>query len=228
MEENDQSKELGNIVKDVPHQEPQKMNPLLSVWFHPKETTRYVITHKNIWYAILLISIGSIGSLLAGTSDSGFSPSYSIGLILALVIIFSPIFGIIYTTIFAGAIFLTSKLFKGIGSFKDIFKTISLINIPAMILIPFYLIWLLSNPDSFFTPDSEPFNLIGFLAIFVSFVVAIWSIVILIAGVAEVHKISNWNAFFILLILSILGIIIIFGLTLIIIILLFIFGLSLV
>ena len=106
-------------------------------------------------------------------------------LILALVIILSPIIGIIYTTVFAGAIFLTGKLFSGVASFKDIFKTISLINIPAMVLIPFYLIWLLSNPDSFFIPDSEPFNLIGLLAVFVSFVVAIWSAVILIAGVAE-------------------------------------------
>lgn len=44
-------------------QEQEKINPLLTIWLHPKRTARYVLEYKKFPFVISLLSIGYIGSL---------------------------------------------------------------------------------------------------------------------------------------------------------------------
>lgn len=192
-------------------QERPKLNPFLSVWLHPKQTARYMIDEKTTGYAILILSIGYIGSLLSGLIDREFIPDFSPWILLLLCVIFAPIAGIIGTGFSALLTWLFGKLFKGTGTFSDLFRSLSLTTIPFIVLIPFYIIWLITSPESLMDP-----NFIGTLpwifwpTTLLTIVVSIWSFVISVGAVAEAHQISNWMAFFTILIPSIIIFVIFF------------------
>ncbi|MGE7093310.1 YIP1 family protein [Lysinibacillus sp. NPDC048646] len=178
-------------------QERPTVNPFLNVWMHPKQTARYMIDVKSIGFAILVLSIGYIGSLLSGLIDSNFMPELSPWIIALFCVIIAPIAGIIGTAFSAFITWLFGKLFKGTATFSALFKGISLSAIPMIVLIPFYLIWLFTSPESLMDANlagSAPW--IFWPTTLATIVAGIWSFVITVGVVAEAHEISNWKAFF--------------------------------
>ncbi len=133
--------------KDTP-QDRQNVNPFLHVWMHPKQTARFMIDVKSTGFAILVLSIGYIGSLLSGLIDSNFMPELSPWIIALFCVILAPIAGIIGTAISAFIFWIFGKLFKGTATFSGLFKALSLSAVPFIALIPFYLIWLFTSPES--------------------------------------------------------------------------------
>ncbi|WP_155592928.1 Yip1 family protein [Lysinibacillus cavernae] len=192
-------------------EERPKLNPFLSVWLHPKQTARYMINEKSIGFAILILSIGYVGSMMSGLIDSELFPNFSPWLLALLCVIFAPIAGIIGTAFSALITWLFGKLFKGTGTYSDLFKGLSLTAVPSIVLIPLYIIWIMTSPDSLLDP-----NFMGALpwifwpTILVTIVVSIWSFVISVGVVAEAHQISNWMAFFTIFIPSIILFIVFF------------------
>ena len=184
-----------------------KLNPFLSVWLHPKQTARYMIDVKSTGFAILILSISYIGTLLSSVMEI----DWSVWLIVLACIIFAPIAGLIGTAISAFVTWLFGKLFKGTAKFSELFKALSLTAIPNIALIPFYLIWLYIAPESLLAVDyagSTPW--IFWPATLATIIVSIYSFVIAVAAVAEAHQISNWKAFFTVFIPSIfLGVIVV-------------------
>ena len=66
---------------------------------------------------------------------------------------FAPIAGVIGTAISALISWLFGKLFKGTGTYSDLFKGLSLTAIPYIVLVPLYIIWLMTSPDSLLDPN---------------------------------------------------------------------------
>ncbi len=182
-----------------------KMNPFLSIWLHPKQTTRYMIEEKSIGFAILLMSIGYLGVTLTDLIDSKFSIDWSPWLIAIFCVILAPITGIIATAVSALIAWLFGKIFKGTGTYSQLFKGLSLTSIPFIVLIPFYLIWLFTSPESLMNPDfAGPYPWFFWIAILLTLVVVIWSVVITVGIIAEAHQIAIWMAFLTLLIPTII------------------------
>lgn len=194
-----------------PSQKRPKVNPFLSIWLHPKQTTRYMIEEKSIGFAILLMSIGYLGVTLSDLIDSKFMIDWSPWFILIFCVIAAPITAIIATAFSALIAWLFGKLFKGTGTYSDLFKGLSLTAIPFIVLIPFYLIWLFTSPESLMNPDfTGPYPWFFWIAILLTLVVVVWSVVITVGIIAEAHQIPNWMAFLTLLIpCIILGILLI-------------------
>lgn len=196
---------------DTPKEERPNVNPFVSVWLHPKQTARFMINEKSIGFAILVLSIGYIGSIMSGLIDSEFLSNLSPWLLALLCVILAPIAGIIGTAISALISWLFGKLFKGTGTYSDLFKGLSLTAIPFIVLIPLYIIWLITSPESLLDP-----NFLGSLpwifwpTMLATMVVSIWSFVISVGVVAEAHQISNWMAFFTLFIPGIILFIVFF------------------
>lgn len=188
------------------------LNPFLAVWLHPKQTARYLIEHKTIGFAIMIITICTILSLPINLLDAGEMLTWPF---LIAIVIFSPlfaIFGLFITAFFPWAI---GKLFKGTSTYTDMYKVMSLASIPAAAMGPIYLIWFIVSPDSLLNPDFIYSGLdmaIFAIVMLISFGLGIWSFVVSICVVAEAHQISNWKAFFTLLIPAAVIIIFIFAL----------------
>ncbi len=196
---------------ETPQQERSKVNPFLSTWMHPKQTARYMIDAKSIGYAILIMSIAYIGAMLTGLIDSDFLLNVSPWIIVLFCVILAPISAIIGTAFSTLIFWLVGKLFKGSATFSEMFKGLSLAGVPFIALIPFYLIWLFTSPESLMDAnymESAPW--IFWPSILMTAVTSIWSMVITVGVVAEAHRFSNWKAFFTVLIPSIVGVIILF------------------
>ncbi|MFJ7734423.1 Yip1 family protein [Lysinibacillus sp. NPDC097231] len=193
-------------------QERPKLNPFLSVWLHPKQTARYMINDKSIGFVILILSLGYIGSIISGLRNSEFLADFSPWILLLLCVIIAPVAGIIGTAFSALISWLFGKLFKGTGTFSDLFKGLSLAAIPNIVLIPFYVIWLLTSPETLIDQN----YMIGthwvfwIILMLITVVVSIWSFVITVGVIAEAHQISNWMAFFTIFIPSVVLFILLF------------------
>lgn len=188
-----------------------KLNPFLSAWIHPKQTARYMIDEKSIGFAILIMSIGYIGSSLSGLIDQEIIADFSPWLMALLCVIFAPIVGIIGTGFSTLILWLFGKIFKGTSTFSDLFKALSLTAIPFIVLIPLYLIWLITSPETLMNTSSiETIPWLLLITGFVSFVLAIWSLVITVGVVAEAHQFEIWKAILTVIIPSIILIIIFF------------------
>ncbi|MFJ8235231.1 YIP1 family protein [Ureibacillus sp. NPDC094379] len=213
-----------NEMEHAVHDE--KLNPLSSIWTQPKKTICYVIKHKSISYVILLLSICTIGSLCTGLIDSELYPHIPIWGIIALLLILSPVVGILTNTIYAFVFMLFGKLFNGIATFTDLFKALSLVYIPYVILIPFYLIWMIVDSKSLFYPNFADSIAFPLFVLFLTFIVFIWSFVLSIIAVAVTHNISYWKAILSILIPSVLLSILMFIIILIFILIIIIIGVS--
>lgn len=197
-------------MSDMQKNEKRKMNPLLSIWIHPKQTTRYVVDNKSLFYMIFLLSLGYIGATFSGLMDTELYPTLPQWLILLLVIILSPFIGILSNAFSALGIWLIGKLFQGVATFKESFVAASLSIWPFITTIPFYIYWLFADPKSLFFSDEVPNGAFIFIVFIVIICAVIWSIIITIGAIAEVHRISNWKAFFTCLIFYIIYLLILF------------------
>ncbi|MCJ1908916.1 Yip1 family protein [Planococcus ruber] len=190
-----------------------KLNPFLSVWLNTRNTVRYVIEEKSMVYVFLLILLTGITStfvsLYQGTDDIGIP----IGILIVGSAIISPIAVAIGIAIMSGIYLLVGKLFKGTGTYIELFKAVATSMIPQIWLLPLFLILMIVSPDLFFAGSESASNgAIFFMAIFavILAIVTIWGIVIQSKAIGEAHRFSSWKGFFTLLIPSlIIGIIVI-------------------
>lgn len=177
-----------------------KIQPFFSIWLHPKKTASYVIEHKNWTYVILYVILGGMASTMIGLSGQELYPSFSIWLLLLGCILAGPFIGAVSVIISSCVIWLVGKLFKGKGSFEDIFKVISLSSIPNITLAPFMLVWMANAPQSFFNMNDEALTngaaIISIVLTLAVFIVTIWTFVIQVGSVATAHRFSNWRSFF--------------------------------
>jgi len=179
------------------HEPSQKpLNLLFSTWLHPRLSARDVIHNKSIGYILFIITFGYMGSIASGLIDSKLYPDFPLWGVIVLLFTIAPILGIISTSLYALIIWLTGKLFKGVATYKEVFKSLSIINIPYIVLIPIVLIWMLVDPSSLFdATNSENYGFI-IVTYIVAIITTIWCFIINIAVVAEVEQLSNWKAFF--------------------------------
>ena len=178
------------------------MNPFLSVWLHPKQTARYVIEHKTIVYALILLVLSSV---LAGSTElfnTEAYPDLSFVWIFLIFIILVPIIGITFMFITTGIVFLIGKLLNGTGSFWDVFKASSISSIPAICTAPFFILGTIVDEVS----------AVGLILNLITIVTSIWAIVILVAAIAEAHQFSTIRSIITLIIPTIILVIFLFGL----------------
>ena len=186
------------------------MNPFLSVWLHPRQTARYVIEQKSLFYVIMLIILGLIAGGFSGLVDSQFYPDFSYVWIFLISIILVPIVGTIFMFITTAIIFLVGKLLKGTGSFWDVFKALSLSSIPAIYTGPLYILWMFVSPESFFFKNEM--SAIAVIDSIIMVVTSIWSVVILVGAITEAHRFSIIRSIITLIIPAIVLFIFLFGL----------------
>lgn len=182
------------------------MNILSSVWLSPKKTVRHMIEHRLLRLAIGLVLVAGFFATFMPTVDPGAygleidealatEPLSFVGLLVSGLL--SSVFALIMMFISAGFIFLFGKLFKGQGTYWDVFQATALATIPTIVIGIIGFVWAALNINTFNNGDALSPMMITYSV--VSLVLGVWSIVISIATLAEANRYSNWRAFFTLL-----------------------------
>ena len=173
---------------------------ILSIAVKPRDTIRYVLTTKKLSYFIFVGIIGVFASNLVSFIGSEFTGQYTLGDIVYSTFLFSLILYFLSTVLSAGVLTLSAKAFGGIGKFKEMFRMISVTMIPYIWVLPVLLFWMQFAPQSFFTISYMETSLGDLILQFVCgtliIISSIWTYVITVIGISEVHRISKWKAFF--------------------------------
>ena len=182
------------------------MNPFLSVWLHPKQTARYVIEHKTIVYALMLLVLSALLSGSAELFNTEAYPDLSFVWIFLIFIILVPVIGITFMFITTGIVFFIGKLLNGTGSFWDVFKASSISSIPAICTAPLFILGTAANEVS----------AVGLIVGILTIVTSIWAVVILVAAIAEAHQFSIIRSIVTLIIPTIILVFLLIGIVIII------------
>lgn len=173
---------------------------ILSIAVKPRDTIRYVLTTKKLSYFIFVGIIGVFASNLISFIGSEFTGQYTLGEIVYSTFLFSLILYFLSTVLSAGILTLSAKAFGGIGKFKEMFRMISVTMIPYIWILPVLLFWMQFSPQSFFSISYMETSLGDLILQFVCgtliIISSIWTYVITVIGISEVHRISKWKAFF--------------------------------
>ena len=171
------------------------MQPFLTLWTNIRGTTRDVIDNRSLGYALIYISIGGIGSIMSGLLDSELNEFIPIPLIFILCVVLGPVLMIIGQFVYAGLAVLFGRMFKGTGSFNDVFKALGLGYIPYVFLIPIYTIWMFVDPEGLFYADATPNIALLIISIILTIGAVIYGIIVNIVALSEAHQYSKWRAF---------------------------------
>ena len=107
----------------------------------------------------------------------------------------------IVTTVIISALLNTiGKALSGKGTFTEMFRTMCVSTIPYIWILPILLFWMQLSPQSFFDMPNKDLTLgdaiLTFLGGATVIFASIWTFIITLVGISEVHKISKWKAFF--------------------------------
>lgn len=184
-----------------------KLNPFLSVWLNTRNTVRYVIEEKSMVYVFLLILLAGVTSTFVSMYQGADDIMIPFGILIVGSSIISPIAVAIGIAIMSGLYLLVGKLFKGTGTYIELFKAVATSMIPQIWLLPLFIILTIVSPDSFFGSTEPASNgalfFMAFSAIILA-IVTVWGIVIQSKAIGEAHRMSSWKGFFTLLIPSVI------------------------
>lgn len=178
----------------------ETLNPFTAVWLRPRETARYIMEEKSSTFIFLLVVLGGFSAALLGNLDS--EQGLPIGGILLIALLGGPIGAVVGAAIGAAIFLFVGKLFKGQGTYNEMFRAILTAQIPQIWLIPLLLIWLLFLPETFFLQSAEtPFVPTDFISLAFTVIVAIvsiWTFIVQCKTIGEAHRLSSWKGFFII------------------------------
>lgn len=173
---------------------------ILSIAVKPRDTIRYVLATKKLSYFIFVGIIGVFASNLVSFIGSEFTGQYTLGDIVYSTFLLSLVLYFLSTVLSAGVLTLSAKAFGGTGKFKEMFRMISVTMIPYIWILPVLLFWMQFAPQSFFSISYMETSLGDLILQFVCgtliIISSIWTYVITVIGISEVHRISKWKAFF--------------------------------
>ncbi|ATP41460.1 YIP1 family protein [Solibacillus sp. R5-41] len=173
---------------------------ILSIAIKPRDTIQYVLKTKNLPYFLFIGIIGMFSSNVASFIGSTFDGKYSLGDIIYSSFMSSFLLYFLSTFIVAGIFLLSAKMLGGKGTFKQMFRVVSITMIPYIWILPLLLFWMQFAPQSFFDISYIETGLGDVILQFVGYVfiliASIWTYALTIIGISEVHKITKWRAFF--------------------------------
>lgn len=172
------------------------LNPWRSMWLHPRLTVRHLI-NTNPRYAVLLLAIASgICNVISESIDSDLASRFNLATILGLLLLTGAVAGIIGLYVGGWLIGWTGSWIKGQASNEHIRTALAWSNVPTLWLLLVWLIMIAATGLEFFanqTPnlDASPLLALVMLAGWIATVVlGIWSLVLLVAGIAEAQGFS--------------------------------------
>ena len=178
--------------------------PIFSIAVKPRETIRYVLQHKSLLYFLIVGAVGAFSSNLASFISTNYDPRYSLGEILYASFVSGLLLFVITTVLISLLLQTLGNAFGGKGKFKALFGAMCMTTVPYIWILPGLLFWMQLSPQSYFKMAKVEQTMGDLLLLFVGIalvaIMAIWTFIITLVGISEVHKFSKWKAFFVFLI----------------------------
>lgn len=186
-------------IVEEPGPDINESNLFRNIWLHPTATLRYILRHcpEKYVHALFLLGGAVRGMERAVASDSGEHLNFFLR--LGIAVIGGAIGGWIGYHIYVWAMRVTGRWLKGNGSFNQIRTVMAWSLVPIICTIVLYALQFLLFGQDVLTRDLNFDNIaysVGLIVMgLIGITLGIWSLVILVKGVALVNGFSAGRAF---------------------------------
>lgn len=184
-------------IEQNPNESVKPLNIWKSIWFHPRKTVQYALEHKSGMFVLFIAMLAGVFHTLDQASSKDMGDIMNVWFIILLAIMLGPIAGIVSLYIGSGILHLFAMMFGGRGNFTATKMAFTVSNIILIILGFVWIPDLIIIGKGMFVSDYD-FSIFQFLwllvSLFLNLALAIWSMVAMIAALAEVHYFAIWKA----------------------------------
>lgn len=189
-----------------------EMKPWLSIWVKPKQTIRAIINY-NVKYRFFVLSLlYGLPTVFQTAQNLSLGSVFSLPAIILFCLILAPILGAIGLLLCTLFLTFTGKWLGGKSTFLEMRCAVSWTNSTNLVTVLIWIALMAHFKEVIFYEGfvKMPMTVAeaSWLTIyfFIQLIAAVWSFVLLVLGVSEVHKFSIWKALFNIVIAFILGV----------------------
>ena len=177
------------------------LNPWTSIWVRPRATIQHIVDTELEKHVVALAALSGIVQALDNASGRSLGDALPFPVVLGLVLILGPIFGLIGVYLWAWLLRWTGRWLGGQATLPQLRTAIAWGSVPMIAAgVPLLLVLILIGPELFTenTPrlDARPtLAIVALGLVLVQAVLMLWSVVTLLKTVAQVQGFSVWRAF---------------------------------
>jgi hypothetical protein len=175
-------------------------NPFLTIWTRPRATIRGIVNTDPRRYVVPLAMAGGIVHTLERAFGRNTGDTLPLATILLFVVLLGPLSGLIGLHLLGWILGVTGRWIGGRATWEEVRAAVGWSNVPVLAAGPILIVELGAFGRDLFTRDtpalaSNPtFGLILLTCGLLHLILALWSFVVLLKCVAEVHRFSAWAA----------------------------------
>ena len=180
----------------------KKLNPWLTIWYKPRATFRSAINNKSMKLAFILAMLMGMIELFDRAIEKNMGHHMSTVAVLVMIIVLGAIVGIVLWFIWSAISYYVGKLLKGKGTIQEMNIAIGISFIPLAVSGIFYILDIIFLREALFIDTYlTPFQIVWLLiSAFFVFILAVWSVFLMVKAIAEVHQFSAWKGLLTLII----------------------------
>ena len=193
-------------------QEKMDTNPWINIWFHPAKTIRSIINYNPSYGFFGLASILGFVILLNYAQTFSLGQAIPVGVLILVSLVLSAPIGWLAIAIQSWFLTFIGRWFGGVAPYSHVKSAVAWANLPNIINIVGWFVLIAYYGSDIFNNDFSTSSLIensqGVLIsiLLLQFVQSIWSLVIQIICLAEVHQYSAWRSIFTVIVATLLTI----------------------
>lgn len=181
-------------------------SPFMTIWLKPRETIREIVIYNPELHVLIFAFLAGIGRALSRSSGRSVGDNGSLITILPLSVVFGGLGGILLLYIMGAIYRWLGAKFGGTASSQAIRASIAWSKVPqicgSVLWIPLIILFgndLFTSSTVIFSKSSE-LVLLYFLIIAVMFSFWVWTTILKIITLAEVHQFLIWKSIAIIVI----------------------------
>lgn len=186
-------------MNDVP-EIPTALNPWKSIWTKPRTTVQYLVNTNPEYMVLPLAALSGIVQALGNASNRDMSDSINFIALLLIIAFVGPISSVFSLFIGSGLLSLTGKWMGGVGNSRNIRTAIAWSGIPALCLLPMWILMIAWLGEALFYPEllhakDSALSTIGTLCFaLLQIVLGVWALVLFFQALGQVQGFSAWRA----------------------------------
>lgn len=203
----DEQQVKSNFQEDVKNEEASLLHPFFSIWIYPRDTIRQIVDRNPHQHVLFLAGLSGLALLLDRTMGQNLGDIIQIIYLIPLIVLGGPIIGLLVMYLGGFVLRWTGKIFGGQADVQEVRAAIAWSSLPSLMVSLFNLPILVFFQEEAFrsmTPRTDAIlhsNLIylqlisiySFVWMLLGIVFTLWSFVLLLKTVAEVHRFSAWK-----------------------------------
>lgn len=179
------------------------------MWTQPRATIRFIV-HENPRYGVLYLAIAyAMQNLFYLCNLYSAGLHFTSFVVMLGILVFSPIFGMLWLYFSGWILHFTGRWLGGSAPAIHLRSAIAWSQVPAFISVAMWIILWMVRPGSVFVLGSLGSSLI--IVNLVSFILGIWSFILLIQSLCEIQGFTLLRSLFNILLMGLISGVLLFA-----------------